>query len=124
MKSHLNLLKNEQGFYLPFVLIVSLITLSALMTSTYIYQNESRATNLLLEHLELETMRRVTIDQFKSGKPYQENTKGEYEFELPNAHSYGNYEVIDENVTMSFYVETENLTYHFNYRFTLTINEP
>src|SRR5690625_4922488 len=114
MKKTLTFIKREHGFYLPFVLVVSIVTLSATATSTLIYQNELEATHLLLQQLEVETMRQVTIEQFHKDQMFLERDTGEFQYELPYSSATGTYTTEDGDVFIEFKVKTDNLTYDFN----------
>src|SRR5690625_1162075 len=96
MKRILTFIKGENGFYLPFVLVVSIVTLSATTTSIFIYQNEMEATNLLLQQLEVETTRQVVIEKFKEEEMYLKEDSGEFEYELPYSNTTGNYQRSEE----------------------------
>ena|SRR5690625_61740 len=123
MKKDLLSIKNEKGFYLPFVLVVSIISLSATITSIFIYQNEIEATNLLLQQLEVETMRQVTMERFHMDQMYLEVDTGEFQYELPYSIATGNYYVGDEDVFMEFQIKTDDLTYEFSHQLPInTIN--
>lgn len=119
MKNYFYFMNNERGFYLPIVLIVSVVTLSALITTIQIYKNEVVATNLLLQQLDLSMMKDITIQRFKSEVNFNEIDIGEFEFKLDNNHSYGEYEVIDGEVRVTFHIETDDLGNSYFYSFKL-----
>jgi len=116
MKRILTFIKGENGFYLPFVLVVSIVTLSATTTSIFIYQNEMEATNLLLQQLEVETTRQVVIEKFKEEEMYLKEDSGEFEYELPYSNTKGNYQTKNEEVEIDFKIKTDHLTYDFIYQ--------
>jgi len=117
------IMKNERGFYLPLVLVVSIITLSALITTAQLYKNELTASNLLLQQLDLSMMRDITIERFKSEINYNEFDSGEFEFKLEKNHSYGEYEVLNDEVRITFYIETNDLTNSYFYSFLIDEEE-
>lgn len=106
-------INGEHGFYLPFILVVAIVTLSTATTSILIYQNEIDATNLLLQQLEVETMRQVVIEKFIDEKMFIENESGEFQYELPYSKAVGNYQLKEEGVFIEFQIKTETLTYDF-----------
>lgn len=110
-------MKNERGFYLPLVLVVSIITLSVLITTAQLYKNELTATNLLLQQLDLSMMRDITIERFKNEINFNEFDSGEFEFKLEKNHSYGEYEVLNDEVRITFYIETNDLINSYFYSF-------
>jgi len=119
MKRILTFIKGENGFYLPFVLVVSIVTLSATTTSIFIYQNEMEATNLLLQQLEVETTRQVVIEKFKEEEMYLKEDSGKFEYELPYSNTTGNYQTKNEEVEIDLKIKTDHLTYDFIYQLLL-----
>jgi|SRR5690625_4853480 len=111
---------NESGFYLPYVLMVSLITLTVISSSILSYQNEMEATYYLLEQIEAETLIQMGSAQFKKEELYKNNDHGKITYELPNGIVYIEYTRQSKQMcSLDFLVETNN---DFSFEFRNIIN--
>lgn len=100
---------NETGFYLPYVLIVAIITLSMITTSILVYKNELESTHLLMEQLEVETLIQMGRAQFKKEKMYKRNDEGQLMYEFPNGTVIIDYVRMNEQmVSLQLDVKTTN----------------
>ena len=64
---------NESGFYLPYVLMVAVISLTILTTTIYLYKNEIETTHYVTEQIKAETLIQMGRVQFKKEKLYKIN---------------------------------------------------
>lgn len=108
MKKQFHILTNESAFYLPFVLIIAVITLSIITTSIMIYRQELSMTNNIIEQVEIETLIQIARAKFIIEQMYNESLNGQVMYELP----HGNVNLLyhytsDEIVELHFQVETE-----------------
>lgn len=100
---------NERAFYLPYVLIVSVITLAIITTTVIIYENEMKITNNLLEQLEIETLFQMARDKFIEDRMYNEETNGQINYTFPNGTVHINYSFVEENIVeVQFHAVTTN----------------
>jgi len=83
MKKRLQLM-NDEGFYVPYVLVVAFIVLSIIATATTIYSNERRSTFVLLEQLESETLVQMARVQFRKDEMHKNSESGQVTYDFPN----------------------------------------
>src|SRR5690625_1007384 len=109
MKRILTFIKGENGFYLPFVLVVSIVTLSATTTCIFTYQNEMEANIWVLQQLEVESTRQVVIEKFKEEEMYMKEDSGKFEYKLRYSKTTGNYQTKNEEVESDLKIKTDRL---------------
>lgn len=109
MKKRLPTMTNERGFYLPYALIVSVIILSIITTSIFIYQNELNITRSLLDQIEVETLIQMGKAQFIKDEVYNHQDKGQVNYEFPSGKVHITFEwIADDLVEMEFNIMTNN----------------
>ncbi|MBO1005852.1 hypothetical protein ACFSKI_20165 [Pseudogracilibacillus auburnensis] len=109
MKKRLPTMINERGFYLPYALIVSVIILSIITTSIFIYQNELNITRSLLDQIEVETLIQMGKTQFIKDEWYNHQDKGQVNYEFPPGKVHITFEwIADDLVEMEFNIMTNN----------------
>lgn len=96
MKRQLFLIDNEQGFYLPIVLIVTTITLSFISILIYTYQNELHMTEAMINQIEAETLIQMAVEDFTEMVVIEETMEaGTISFDYPNGIVEINYEQLE-----------------------------
>jgi len=99
----------EKGFYLPYVLLVTVISLSVISASVLIYRTEVKSTYMLMEQMENETLIQMGRVKFKQQEMYKHNEKGQVTYTFPNGDVVIQYEKVTENVfSLTFNTKTEN----------------
>lgn len=100
---------NERGFFLPYVLAISVVILCVIVTSLTIYNNERKMTHMLLEQLEVETLFQMSRVQFKEDALYKINDKGQITYEYPNGTVIIQFVLEDEQkVSLDFSIKSTN----------------
>jgi|SRR5699024_5838931 len=100
---------NESGFYLPYVLMVAVISLTILTTTIYLYKNEIETTHYVTEQIKAETLIQMGRVQFKKEKLYKINDHGQVTYEFPNGIVSIHFTRQDETVfDLQFSAETTN----------------
>lgn len=84
MRKQLHIITSEQGFYIPYVLMIAILSISILTTSLIFYQHEQKITSSLLQQTEIETLIQMGRAQFKKDRPYLEQENGNIEYIFPN----------------------------------------
>lgn len=97
MKKLSHMIKKEDAFYLPLVLMISSIVLSALITSATIYYNELKMTEQLIQQTEAETIIQMAKQRFLTEKMYNDDEKGEIKYNFPSGEATINYEMIEQH---------------------------
>jgi len=82
MKKRLRI-TNENGFFLPYVLVVAIIMLTIITTSIIIYKTEIESTQFFIDQLELETIIQMGRAQFKEEELYKNNNHGQITYTYP-----------------------------------------
>lgn len=108
-----SLIMSESGFYLPLTIMVSMIALSAVITTVLIYKNEMEVSYMLEEQIEVETLIQMARVKFKEEEVYKNNNSGQITYEFPNGTTTIRYDKIDTHqYTLQFAVTTNG---HFNF---------
>lgn|SRR5690625_5171868 len=115
MKKYSSFINNERGFYLPVVLIVSVVMISATTTTIFIYKNEIKATELLLEQLEIETSLQIAMEKFNYDKEYETSDSGKFNYTLPHGIVTGSFTNEVEYTFVELRIATDHLEYKHNY---------
>lgn len=97
MKKQLPLITNENGFYLPYVMFVSMVTFLVITTSILIYQNKIETAHTMSEFIEIETLIQMTKANFLNDQVYKTEDSGEIMYQYPNGEVELMFARIDEN---------------------------
>lgn len=107
MKKRLTYFKSDKGFYLPYVLFVSVIALSFITTSIIVYNNELTISEQLMEQIEAETLIQMGKAKLIDEASYVEQSLGEVEYVFPSGEIKIRYEIIEVGVyRLHYYVLT------------------
>ncbi|MEI3611719.1 hypothetical protein [Pseudogracilibacillus sp. SO30301A] len=107
-----SLIMSESGFYLPLSMVVSMIVLSAVITSVLIYKNETKVSYMLKEQIEVETLIQMARAKFKEEEVYKNRNSGQITYEFPSGTTIIQYEKIDTHqFTLQFDVTTNEHSY-------------
>lgn len=108
MKKRLTYFKSDQGFYLSYVLFVSVIALSFITTSIIKYNNELNISSQLMEQIEAETLIQIWRAKLIDEAIYVGESLGEVEYVFPSGQIKIKYEVIETDVyRLHYYVLTK-----------------
>jgi len=89
----------SQGFFLPLVLIMSIIILLIITTTVKIYRSELNITKNLIQQLEVDTIIQMGLEKFKDDSSNIEQTKGIITYSLPKEYNVNiQYHFVEENV--------------------------
>jgi|SRR5690625_1659972 len=122
MKKQSHIITNNGGFYLPYVLTISVIVLSLVTTSIMMYQNEMKMTKNIIEQVEVETLIQMAREKFKHDKVYNEHSTGQINYVFPNGVVHIQYEFMnEETLQLHFFTETKN-NYQFDIVHEITIS--
>lgn len=98
MKKRLTYFKSDQGFYLPYVLFVSVIALSFITTSIIKYNNELNISHQLMEQIEAETLIQMGRDKLIDEVAYYGQSVGEVHYVFPNGEIKVIYEATETDI--------------------------
>lgn len=90
----LSLFTNDQGFFLPFVAVASIVLIMIVITTIKTYEIELHATDIMLEQVVHETIVQMSIAQFKQDNMYNNNENGNITYTFPQGSAkvqYRNY---------------------------------
>lgn len=113
MKKRLTYFKSDKGFYLPYVLFVSVIALSFITTSIIVYNNELHVSNQLMEQIEAETLIQMGRAKLIDEATYVGESLGEVEYVFPSGEIKIKYEVIETDVYRLYYYVLTNRQFNF-----------
>src|SRR5699024_9690089 len=77
-------MNNERGFFLPFVLVITIIIFSTVTTVTLIYQNERKISYQLWEQMKAETLVQMSKYTFLQEGKYEEQINGTSFYTFPS----------------------------------------
>ena len=66
MKKRLSILCNQSGFYLPYVLFLTVVVLFTLVTHISVYQRDIQVTHQHLEQLRIETLNQMALKKMQA----------------------------------------------------------
>lgn len=115
MKEHLLQIKNEQAYFLPFVIFIVLILFSAVTASIQIYRNEILIADNLWEQMKTETLVQMTMKKFSDEKPFIEHNIGIETYHFPS----GIVDLSYERITPEIYKITLNIATDKQKNFTI-----
>ncbi len=116
-----SLIMSESGFYLPLTMMVSMIVLSAVITSVLIYKNEMEVSHTLKEQIEVETLIQMARAKFKEEEVYKNKNSGQITYEFPNGTAVIQYDKIDTHqYSLQFDVTTKE-QFYFTIQSNLTL---
>src|SRR5699024_9100833 len=95
MKKQFYIMKNNRGFFFPYVVVIATILLVSVSTSLYLYKNEQRITENLVKQVKTETVFQMARARFLEEKVYESHSTGELLYVFPD----GEVEVVFEYVT-------------------------
>lgn len=111
MKERLKYMKHESGFFLPYTLVVVLITLMILITSVQVYTNEVNISYRTMQQLEIETLIQMGIAKLVQEISFATFKRGKIVFEFPNGRSELEFiSLIDDDINLKFKITTTNNT--------------
>lgn len=101
--------KKEAGFYLPYALVVALISLSLLLTMTQVYLHEIEIAHNVTEQLEVETLVQMGKAKLTEELRLEDFKGGHIEYDFPNGKNKIIYiGLIDEHVNVHYNIVTKN----------------
>lgn len=109
MKGLLLHLRHERGFFLPFILFVSLVLFSTVLTTIILYNNETKISYQLWEQMKAETIVQMAERKFKLTIPELEEKKGELMYTFPLGEATVTYEQKSEH---NYHLTLEIITDH------------
>ncbi|HLR41847.1 MAG TPA: hypothetical protein VK067_01250 [Pseudogracilibacillus sp.] len=95
MKKQFYIMKNDRGFFFPYVVVIATILLISVSTTIYLYKNEQRVTENLVKQVKTETVFQMARAKFMEEKVYENHSTGELLYVFPD----GEVEVVFEYVT-------------------------
>lgn len=87
---------DQAGFFLPYILGVTVIIMFSLMTHINLYQQDIEVTRLHLEHLQMETLIQMGYKKIQYEFPSIEITQGDVYYTFPNGTVKLKFEPIDD----------------------------
>lgn len=97
-------IKEEKGFILPFVLVISLIIILLVTTSIKMYQSELLITQNLIDQIKIDTIIQMSLERLKDDLNDKNHSEAQFTYTFPQG---------DEVYIQSTFLEdnTVNLTY-------------
>lgn len=121
MKKRLSYLKVDSGFYLPYVLFVSVAALSFITASIMIYTNEGKISSQLMEQIEAETLIQMGRAKLITEGTYVGESSGEVMYVFPNGEIRIKYTLIEGELYQLHYYVLTNKNFDFQIIGYLTI---
>jgi len=84
MKKQLLQTKNEAGFYLPLVLVVTTLVLSFITTIVILYQNDVRMTKTIVNQIEMDTLIQMSKEEFMRDIVHLSDSNEKLVYHYPN----------------------------------------
>lgn len=97
MRKLLHITKQEEAFFLPIVLMISILVLSGIMTSIIIYKNELQITEQLVNQIEAETLLQMALEEFSNDEKNRNEKMGQIIYNFPNGDAIVDYELVEEH---------------------------
>lgn len=113
MKKRLSYLKIDKGFYLPYVLFVSVAALSFITASIMIYTNEGKISSQLMEQIEAETLIQMGRAKLIAEGSYVGESSGEVMYVFPNGEIRIKYSLVEGEVYQLHYDVLTNKKFDF-----------
>lgn len=84
MKKQFVQTKNEAGFYLPLVLVVTTLVLSFITTIVILYQNDVRMTKTIVNQIEMDTLIQMSKEEFTRDIVHLSDSNEKLVYHYPN----------------------------------------
>lgn len=111
MLKQFHFIKNsENGFFLPFVLVISLVIILLITTFIKMYESEIVMTKNLINQLEVDTIVQMSLEQFKQVIDELDHIEGELTYTYPKQYEANiRYMFLDdEDVKLSYKIKLSN----------------
>lgn len=104
MKKQYHFIKSEQAFFLPLVLVSSLIIILIITTFITMYHSEIMMTENLIHNLKVDTVIQMSLEQFKMDFYDLNESKGNLYYTFPNGKKVNlQYTFVANNDVMLYY---------------------
>lgn len=95
MKKQFYIMKNNSGFFFPYVVVIATILLVSFSTAMYFYSNEQKVTENVVKQVKIESVFQMARAKFMEEKVYETHSTGELLYVFPD----GDVKVVFEYVT-------------------------
>lgn len=100
-------LQKNEGFFLPYTIILSMFILLNMTTMIFLHENDAYTNKTVNELPEIDTLIQMTKAKFIQDKLYEDSTSGKTEYHHPSGDVYVKFKWVDENTIEA---DTEVLT--------------
>ncbi|HLR23663.1 MAG TPA: hypothetical protein VK100_08085 [Pseudogracilibacillus sp.] len=99
MKRQLHMvLQNNEGFFLPYTIILSMFILLNITTMIFLHENDAYTNKTVNELPEIDTLIQMTKAKFIQDKLYEDTTSGKTEYHHPSGDVSVKFKWVDENI--------------------------